>query len=122
MVGLPARGKSLIAGKIVRYLKWLSVTARIFNVGSYRRNDNPHPDANFFDVNNTAGEQARRAAAEAAVADMIKWFSNKKNKVGILDATNSTKARRKWIYEKITEAKLLRKLHDYLLTSPANPS
>ncbi|ETN37696.1 uncharacterized protein HMPREF1541_07319 [Cyphellophora europaea CBS 101466] len=107
MVGLPARGKSLIAGKIVRYLKWLSVTARIFNVGSYRRNDNPHPDANFFDVNNTAGEQARRAAAEAAVADMIKWFSNKKNKVGILDATNSTKARRKWIYEKITEAKLL---------------
>lgn len=108
MVGLPARGKSLIAGKIVRYLKWQSVTAKIFNVGSYRRNDNPHPDANFFDVNNKAGELARTAAAKAAVADMIKWFQDKHNKVAILDATNSTKKRRRWIYEQITEANLLR--------------
>lgn len=110
MVGLPARGKSLIAGKIARWLKWQNIIARIFNVGSYRRNDNPHPDANFFDVNNKAGEQARTAAAKAAVADLIKWFEDKQNKVAILDATNSTKQRRRWIYEQITEAGLLRKL------------
>lgn len=129
MVGLPARGKSLIAGKglffvtssrnalhpadpclVKRYLRWTSVKAEVFNVGKYRRTDNPHPDAKFFDVNNPEGEKARRAAAEAAVADMLNWFKDKDNKVALLDATNSTKSRRKWIYEKIIEANLLRKL------------
>lgn len=109
MVGLPARGKSLIAGKIVRFLKWQNVVAKVFNVGKYRRNDNPHPGANFFDTNNKDGERARKAAAEAAVADMLEWFNDTNNKVGILDATNSTKERRSWIYEKITDAGLLRK-------------
>ncbi|KIW35578.1 hypothetical protein, variant 1 [Cladophialophora immunda] len=107
MVGLPARGKSLIAGKVKRYLRWTSVNAEVFNVGKYRRTDNPHPDAKFFDVNNAEGEKARRAAAEAAVADMLMWFKDKNNKVALLDATNSTKSRRKWIHDKIVEANLL---------------
>ena len=79
----------------------------MFNVGKYRRTDNPHPDAKFFDVNNPEGEKARKAAAEAAVADMLNWFKDKSNKVAILDATNSTKSRRKWIHDKIAEANLL---------------
>jgi 6-phosphofructo-2-kinase/fructose-2,6-biphosphatase 2 len=40
----------------------------------------------------------RRAAAEAAVKDMIDWFK-KGGLIGILDATNSTKERRRWIKE-----------------------
>lgn len=75
-------------------------------MGKYRRADTPHPDAKFFDAGNPAGEKARRAAAEAAVADMLKWLKNPDNKVAILDATNSTKSRRKWIYEKLQEAKV----------------
>ena len=86
---------------VKRYLRWTSVKAEIFNVGKYRRSDNPHPDAKFFDVNNPEGEKARRAAAEAAVEDMLRWFDDKNNKIAILDATNSTKSRRKWIYDKI---------------------
>lgn len=39
----------------------------------------------------------RKAAAEAAVNDMIDWFKNKEGIVAILDATNSTKDRRRWI-------------------------
>ena len=38
----------------------------------------------------------RRAAAEAAVADMLKWFKQG-GIIAILDATNSTKERRRWI-------------------------
>jgi 6-phosphofructo-2-kinase/fructose-2,6-biphosphatase 2 len=68
-------------------------------------------------VNNPEGEKARRAAAEAAVADMLNWFKDKDNKVALLDATNSTKSRRKWIYEKIIEANLLRKL---LISNPTD--
>ncbi|RVD82213.1 uncharacterized protein DFL_006646 [Arthrobotrys flagrans] len=101
MVGLPARGKSLIAGKIVRYLRWLSVDARTFNVGTYRRQDTPQPTADFFDTNNKEGERMRRVAAEAAVKDMLKWFAQEKGTVAILDATNSTQARRRWIAQTV---------------------
>ncbi|KAL2059583.1 hypothetical protein ABVK25_000876 [Lepraria finkii] len=100
MVGLPARGKSLIAQKVVRYLAWLSISAKAFNVGSYRRADTPQPTADFFDTKNTDGERLRHAAAEAAVADMIKWFNNDHGVVAILDATNSTKARRRWVKQR----------------------
>ncbi len=37
MVGLPARGKSYITKKMVRYLRWLQHNAEIFNVGNKRR-------------------------------------------------------------------------------------
>jgi len=126
MVGLPARGKSYIAQKgeppfpghrllfcfcryptadacslAQRYLKWLSIPAATFNVGNYRRNDSPHPSADFFDTNNAEGERKRRAAAAAAIADMLKWFKSG-GVVGILDATNSTKERRKWVLDTVT--------------------
>ncbi|CAG8384614.1 unnamed protein product [Penicillium salamii] len=104
MVGLPARGKSLIAGKAMRYLGWVGIPARVFNVGSYRRFNTPQPSATFFDPHNEEGERMRRAAAEAAMSDMIQWFNTGKGVVAILDATNSTKERRKWIYEKCQEA------------------
>ncbi|KAI9777326.1 MAG: Fructose-2,6-bisphosphatase [Geoglossum umbratile] len=100
MVGLPARGKSLIAQKVMRYLRWLSIEAKTFNVGSYRRAATPAPTAHFFDTSNPEGERLRRAAAEAAVDDMIKWFAIGKGVIAILDATNSTKIRRRWIYDR----------------------
>ena len=85
-----------------RYLRWLSIPARTFNVGNYRRNDAPQPTADFFDMNNAEGERKRRAAAEAAVADMLQWFKSG-GVVGILDATNSTKERRQWVFETVSK-------------------
>lgn len=85
-----------------RYLKWLSVPAKTFNVGNYRRKDAPHPSADFFDTNNAEGERQRRAAANAAVTDMLKWFKTG-GVVGILDATNSTKERRRWVLDRLTK-------------------
>jgi hypothetical protein len=37
MVGLPARGKSYTAKKLARWLTWLGLRTRVFNLGSYRR-------------------------------------------------------------------------------------
>lgn len=85
---------------VVRYLGWLSITARCFNVGSYRRNDTPHPTADFFDTTNKEGERLRMAAAEAAIVDMMRWFKSPNNLIAILDATNSTKSRRRWIKDR----------------------
>lgn len=85
---------------VVRYLTWLSIKAKTFNVGTYRRADTPQPTADFFDIKNTIGERMRHAAAEAAVKDMIKWFQKEKGVVAILDATNSTKKRRDWVRQR----------------------
>lgn len=49
-------------------------------------------------MSNSNGERLRRAAAEAAVSDMISWFNKCDGQVAVLDATNSTKSRRRWIY------------------------
>ncbi|EPE09291.1 fructose- -bisphosphatase [Ophiostoma piceae UAMH 11346] len=102
MVGLPARGKSFIAQKAQRYLQWLSIPSQVFNVGNYRRKDAAQPTADFFEIGNAEGERKRRAAAEAAVADMLRWLKTGGGVVGILDATNSTKDRRKWVLDTCT--------------------
>ncbi len=39
MVGLPARGKTYISRKLARYLTWIGVSCRVFNVGEYRRRE-----------------------------------------------------------------------------------
>lgn len=44
----------------------------------------------------------RRAAATAAVADMLAWF-RQGGVIGIFDATNSTKERRRWVLEMCTK-------------------
>lgn len=78
--------------------------AQTFNVGNYRRKAAAQPTADFFDTTNVEGERQRKAAAEAAVADMLKWFREENGVVAILDATNSTKERRTWILDICTQA------------------
>ena len=88
---------------MVRYLAWLSIPAKTFNVGSYRRADSPQPTADFFDTSNPEGERLRHAAAQAAMADMLQWFERKEGYIAILDATNSTKTRRRWVADTCRE-------------------
>lgn len=85
---------------VKRYLQWLSIPTKSFNVGNYRRKTNqPFPSADFFNPSNPEGEKARQEAAQAAVDDMIRWFDTEEGVVGVLDATNSTRSRRIWVYE-----------------------
>jgi hypothetical protein len=50
MVGLPARGKSYTSKKIVRYLSWIGLQAKVFNIGDYRRQvAGKECTADFFD-------------------------------------------------------------------------
>ena len=78
MVGLPARGKTYISKKLTRYLKWLGVNTRVFNLGQYRRNlegyDKPKHD--FFDPNNPEGVKIRMQVCEEALRDMFSWIEN----------------------------------------------
>ena len=106
MVGLPARGKTHIARRLDRYLRWLGVATRVFNVGNYRRehlgSQQPHE---FFNPDNAEGRAAREKMAVAALDDMIHWFGDG-GEVGIYDATNTTRARRSFLATRLSAHRL----------------
>lgn len=100
MVGLPARGKSYMARKLARYLRWRGHETRVFNVGMYRREHvGHHKSHDFFDPNNPEGAAARLRMAELALEDML-GFLSESGQIGIYDATNSTRSRRKLLRER----------------------
>ena len=103
MVGLPARGKSYTARKLARYLRWQGVNARVFNVGSYRRErlGSGQPAA-FFDPDNERGVEQRRQMAMAALDDVFA-FLQASGEVAIYDATNATRSRRERVRRRCEE-------------------
>jgi len=77
MVGLPARGKSFTATKLMRYLKWMGHNVELFNVGKYRRRFHGKATGTgswIFDADNPEGQEARRICAKMAMDDMLSWF------------------------------------------------
>lgn len=101
MVGKPARGKTFTARRAERYLRWLGYRTQVFNVGAYRRDHlgAGQPPA-FFDPANPEGAAARQRMAELALDGLVEWLEAG-GEVGIYDATNSTRARRRWLQEQL---------------------
>ena len=94
LVGLPARGKSYIAYKLVGYMRWRGLRAQLFNVGKHRRSAvHTNQDANFFDANNTSAAQQRDAIAFEVLESMLDWLQDGGD-VSVFDATNTTNKRR----------------------------
>ncbi|KAG0249451.1 Fructose-2,6-bisphosphatase [Mortierella polycephala] len=95
LVGLPGTSKTLVAQKVCRYLQWLGIASKVFNVGNYRRKlfgaYQPH---SFFDPSNTAGARSRAEASQEALKEMIHWFRKEQGVVAVYDATNATRAKR----------------------------
>ncbi|XP_040576909.1 6-phosphofructo-2-kinase/fructose-2,6-bisphosphatase 1 [Lepeophtheirus salmonis] len=99
MVGLPARGKTYISSKLCRYLNWIGVEAKVFNVGQYRRKaTDQYRNSDFFSPTNEAAMTMRENVAKGALRDALRWLYSLGDAV-IFDATNSTVERRKWVYE-----------------------
>lgn len=100
MVGLPGRGKSYIARKLARYLRWCGQRTQVFNVGSYRRERlGAGQSHEFFDPDNEDGRRAREQLAISALEDMFQWFDGG-GEVAVYDATNSTRRRRTLVLER----------------------
>ncbi|KAG7363359.1 6-phosphofructo-2-kinase-domain containing protein [Nitzschia inconspicua] len=90
LVGLPARGKSFVARKLLNFLEWYGCQCKIFNVGKYRRKAYAEVstreskdgkksgacDADFFDSSNKEAAALREQVAEIALRDMLKWIDN----------------------------------------------
>ncbi|KAL3077145.1 hypothetical protein niasHS_013134 [Heterodera schachtii] len=102
LVGLPARGKTYISHKLCRYLNWIGIKTRAFNVGEYRRQacDFFQQGASeFFSPNNQIGTQIRDHCAKLAMEDMGLYLEKKEGEVAVFDATNTTRQRRKWLVD-----------------------
>ncbi|KAJ2392850.1 Fructose-2,6-bisphosphatase [Coemansia sp. RSA 2603] len=85
---------------VSRYLAWMGVNCRVFNVGEYRRKlIGAQLDHSFFDPDNKVAIDQRLKCAVMALGDMFRWFEDVHNGVAIYDATNSTRARRKMIHD-----------------------
>ncbi|KTG32598.1 hypothetical protein cypCar_00023770 [Cyprinus carpio] len=65
MVGLPARGKTYISKKLTRYLNWIGVPTRVFNVGQYRRDAvRTYKSFEFFCPDNEEAMKIRKERRE----------------------------------------------------------
>ncbi|XP_073888149.1 6-phosphofructo-2-kinase/fructose-2,6-bisphosphatase 4 isoform X6 [Macaca fascicularis] len=71
MVGLPARGKTYISKKLTRYLNWIGVPTREFNVGQYRRNMvKTYKSFEFFLPDNEEGLKIRKDLSYIKIMDV----------------------------------------------------
>lgn len=97
MVGLPARGKTYIAKKLCRYLNWIGMRTKVFNLGEYRRSTTDrYKNADFFRVDNVEAMKIRNKCAMKAMEHMFEWFNNDGD-VAIYDGTNTTCERRQML-------------------------
>jgi predicted kinase len=99
-VGLPARGKSYLAYKVVNFFRWKGFSAELFNVGKYRRQQKEEEefhDASFFDAKNEGASQERERLAMCVLRQMLDWLRDGNGSIAVFDATNTTRARRQAI-------------------------
>nr|CAD7440608.1 unnamed protein product [Timema bartmani] len=99
MVGLPARGKTYISKKLSRYLNWIGINTKVFNLGEYRRQvTTAYKNHDFFRPDNKEAMVIRTQCAIDAMKDVCEWLESG-GEVAVFDATNSTADRRKLIHE-----------------------
>lgn len=98
MVGLPGRGKSTMAKRINIGLNSEGIKSKIFNNGDVRRqllgSESTTPD--FYNPDNSFGREARELICRQNLLNAKKWLQSDGD-VAILDATNASVSRRRYI-------------------------
>jgi len=103
MVGLPARGKTYIAKKLSRYLNWIGIHTKVFNLGEYRRQaTEAYRNHEFFRPDNAEAMALRSRVALDALKDACDWIETG-GEVAVFDATNTTRDRRRTIHNIVVE-------------------
>lgn len=100
MVGLPARGKTYMSKKLTRYLNWIGMPTKVFNVGEYRREAvRNYSSYDFFKSDNEDAVKIRHQCALAALGDVKSYLTDEGGQVAVFDATNTTRQRRDMILD-----------------------
>ncbi|KAM7539399.1 hypothetical protein Aperf_G00000048343 [Anoplocephala perfoliata] len=84
--------------KLTRYMNWIGINTRVFNVGDYRRRATCMKGADFFDDTNKEAATIRMNAAQDALNDLTEWLEED-GEIAVFDATNTTRKRRDMLYE-----------------------
>uniref|UniRef100_A0A8C6PUI0 6-phosphofructo-2-kinase/fructose-2,6-bisphosphatase 2 n=1 Tax=Nothobranchius furzeri TaxID=105023 RepID=A0A8C6PUI0_NOTFU len=98
MIGLPARGKTYMSKKLTRYLNWIGVPTKVFNLGVYRRDAvKSYKSYDFFRHDNEEAMKIRKQCALVALKDVKTYLSEEGGQIAVFDATNTTRERRNLI-------------------------
>lgn len=77
---------------------------QVFNLGEYRRRIVPkYSNAEFFSADNEEGLRLREQVCTEALDDVIHWMRTEDGEVAVFDATNTTRKRRRLLYQKFVE-------------------
>lgn len=99
LVGLPARGKTVLAHKLSRYLNWTGHVSKVFSVSFYRRKHielyNSH---DLFRADNEQACEIRKQSATEAMEDASDWLKSEGD-IAILDGTHVTLAMRQRVQD-----------------------
>ena len=102
MVGLPGSGKTLIARKVARYLRWIAYRTKTFSIAKYRLDKLGSKTADFFNQDNEGSYRSRLTVLNEALEDSIRYL-HRGGEIAILDGTNSSIDRRDLIRERISK-------------------
>ncbi|XP_061639698.1 6-phosphofructo-2-kinase/fructose-2,6-bisphosphatase 2 isoform X4 [Phyllopteryx taeniolatus] len=95
MIGLPARGKTYVSKKLTRYLNWIGVPTKVFNLGVYRREAvRAYKSYDFFRHDNEEAMKIRKQCALVALQDVKVYLTDEAGQIAVFDATNTTRERR----------------------------
>eukprot|EP00127_Corallochytrium_limacisporum_P004138 Clim_evm83s157 gene=Clim_evmTU83s157 len=102
MVGLPARGKTFMARKVCRYLNWLSIPSKVFNVGDIRRQKYGPVTHEYFDPNKEEGRKKREEVMNAVCHEICQYLEKDSGMVAFYDAANVSRSERAQIHEHLS--------------------
>ncbi|KFO24084.1 6-phosphofructo-2-kinase/fructose-2,6-biphosphatase 3 [Fukomys damarensis] len=92
------RGKTHISKKLTRYLNWIGVPTKVFNVGEYRRKAvKQYSSYNFFRPDNEEAMKVQKQCALAALRDVKNYPTKEGGQIAVYDATDTTRERRHMI-------------------------
>jgi len=92
-VGLPGRGKTYIARKVARYLRWINYRTRVFSLAKARLDKFGTKDPEFFDETIAEYQSQRLEVLVDTLEDVMRYL-NRGGEVAIVDGTNTTRTRR----------------------------
>jgi predicted kinase len=101
LVGLPGSGKTYIARKVSRYLRWISYRTRVFSLAKYRLEKVGSKQASFFDPDDQVNYQMRVKLMMLAVSEAMQYL-NRDGEIAIIDGTNYCRSRRDLIRETVS--------------------
>lgn len=109
LVGLPARGKSLLGHKLENFLTWRGYKTKGFRVGGRRRQMSEETDqrpetgsASFFDSSKAYAAMVREKLSIDAFDEALDWLVGG-GEVAIFDASNVSIQRRAKLKERVNE-------------------